>query len=121
MICLSKSYALNRCKRYVEEIIENGQALSDARGGLQFLRGNDPQWVEYFTQKPESLLERIIKASSNEGMVVADFFEGSGVTAKSNTDLKIDKNEFVTHNGTKTKTLWDGTIPFTHSSTPQGG
>jgi len=35
----------------------------------------------YGTQKPEALLERIIKASSNEGMMVADFFGGSGVTA----------------------------------------
>lgn len=37
--------------------------------------------VGYATQKPEALLERIIKASSNDGMVVADFFGGSGVTA----------------------------------------
>ena len=37
--------------------------------------------ADYATQKPEALLERIIKASSNEGMVVADFFGGSGVTA----------------------------------------
>lgn len=37
--------------------------------------------VEYATQKPEALLDRIIKASSNEGMIVADFFGGSGVTA----------------------------------------
>ena len=37
--------------------------------------------VDYATQKPEALLGRIIKASSNEGMVVADFFGGSGVTA----------------------------------------
>lgn len=37
--------------------------------------------VDYATQKPEALLERIIKASSNEGMTVADFFGGSGVTA----------------------------------------
>ncbi len=37
--------------------------------------------VDYATQKPEALLERIIKASSNEGMLVADFFSGSGVTA----------------------------------------
>ena len=37
--------------------------------------------VGYATQKPEALLERIIKASSDEGMVVADFFGGSGVTA----------------------------------------
>ena len=37
--------------------------------------------VDYATQKPEALLERIIKASSNCKMVVADFFGGSGVTA----------------------------------------
>ena len=37
--------------------------------------------VEYTTQKPTALLERIINASSNEGMLVADFFGGSGVTA----------------------------------------
>jgi adenine-specific DNA-methyltransferase len=37
--------------------------------------------VDYSTQKPENLLERIINASSNEGMIVADFFGGSGTTA----------------------------------------
>ena len=36
---------------------------------------------EYATQKPEALLERIIKASSDENMLVADFFGGSGVAA----------------------------------------
>ena len=35
----------------------------------------------YPTQKPEALLERIIKASSNEGDLIADFFCGSGTTA----------------------------------------
>src|SRR3990167_8493953 len=34
----------------------------------------------YPTQKPKELLERIIKASSNEGDIVADFFAGSGTT-----------------------------------------
>lgn len=37
--------------------------------------------VDYATQKPETLLERIIKASSNENSIVADFFGGSGTTA----------------------------------------
>lgn len=43
----------------------------------------NPQALErlgYPTQKPEALLERIIKASSNEGDVVADFFCGCGTT-----------------------------------------
>jgi DNA modification methylase len=39
------------------------------------------QRLDYPTQKPEALLERIIKASSNEGDLVADFFCGSGTTA----------------------------------------
>lgn len=37
--------------------------------------------LNYATQKPEALLERIIKASSNEGDLVCDFFGGSGTTA----------------------------------------
>lgn len=36
--------------------------------------------LPYDTQKPETLLERVIKASSNEGNLVADFFCGSGTT-----------------------------------------
>ena len=35
----------------------------------------------YPTQKPKALLERLIKASSNEGDVIADFYLGSGTTA----------------------------------------
>lgn len=37
--------------------------------------------LEYGTQKPSALLERIIKASSNENSLVCDFFGGSGTTA----------------------------------------
>lgn len=37
--------------------------------------------IDYSTQKPSTLLERIVTASSNEKMLVADFFGGSGVTA----------------------------------------
>ncbi|WP_220106549.1 DNA methyltransferase [Helicobacter monodelphidis] len=39
------------------------------------------EYLDYKTQKPEGLLKRIIKASSNENMIVADFFGGSGVAA----------------------------------------
>ena len=45
------------------------------------------EYLGYATQKSEGLLERIINASSNEGMVVADFFGGSGVTAKVANEL----------------------------------
>jgi adenine-specific DNA-methyltransferase len=43
--------------------------------------------IDYATQKPEALLRRLINAGSNEGMVVADFFGGSGVTAKAAKEL----------------------------------
>jgi DNA modification methylase len=41
---------------------------------------NSPEILDYPTQKPEKLLERIINASSNKNDVVADFFCGSGTT-----------------------------------------
>ena len=48
---------------------------------IPYIASTDKQRRDYATQKPEALLERIIQASSDEGMVVADFFGGSGVTA----------------------------------------
>ncbi len=42
--------------------------------------GKNPEVVDYPTQKPEALLERIIQSSSNDGDIVADFFCGSGTT-----------------------------------------
>ena len=46
-------------------------------------KGNTDEVIagKYATQKPVELLSRIIKASSDEGMIVADFFGGSGTTA----------------------------------------
>lgn len=54
---------------------------------IQLLGSRTPERVGYPTQKPRALLERIIKASSNEGDVVADFFCGSGVLAETATQL----------------------------------
>lgn len=61
--------------------------MRDVWDDISSIFRNDDQVQDYATQKPEALLERIIKASSNEGMVVADFFGGSGVTAKVAHDL----------------------------------
>ncbi len=47
----------------------------------QFPVSWNDEFVDYDTQKPEGLLERIIKASSNKDSIVADFFCGSGTTA----------------------------------------
>ena len=63
--------------------------LSDDKGiPLQSLWTNIPpalgnERLGYPTQKPEALLDRIIKASSNEGDLVADFFCGCGTTVLS--------------------------------------
>jgi site-specific DNA-methyltransferase (adenine-specific)/adenine-specific DNA-methyltransferase len=67
-------------KRYVDEIISDGKALSDVWSDIQFLRGNDPQRTGYPTQKPEELVARCIKASSRPGDIVFDCFLGSGTT-----------------------------------------
>lgn len=61
--------------------IKNGQPLSDWWDDISPLKSHFDEAEDYSTQKPEALLERIIKASSNENMLVADFFGGSGVTA----------------------------------------
>lgn len=47
---------------------------------LPILNPQAKERTGYLTQKPEALLERIIKASSNENSIVADFFAGSGTT-----------------------------------------
>ena len=53
----------------------------------------DPEKQYYNTQKSESLLKRIINLSSDKGMIIADFFSGSGTTAKAANDLK---RKFIT-------------------------
>lgn len=69
---------------------ENGKAITyisterqiDNVWKLSMLQPADKEEpVGYATQKPETLLERVIEASSDEKMLVADFFGGSGVTA----------------------------------------
>jgi len=58
----------------------DGKPLSDV-WKIPFINPVANERLDYPTQKPEALLERIIKASSNEGDIVADFFCGSGTTA----------------------------------------
>ena len=55
--------------------------------GIPTINGMAKERVGYATQKPKALIERIIKASSNEGDLVADFYLGSGTTAEVCKDL----------------------------------
>lgn len=64
-----------------EDLEEKGKNPGDVWSDIFAVQGNSIQNTDYATQKPEALLERIIKASSNKNMIVADFFGGSGVTA----------------------------------------
>lgn len=74
-----------RYKQYADEM--PGIPVQDLWTNVFAVNSQANERVDYATQKPEALLERIIKASSHEGMLVADFFGGSGVTAKVANDL----------------------------------
>ncbi len=71
---------IKRCRIiFMDEL--PGAPVNDIWDDISYVAGRSSEKEDYATQKPEALLERIIKASSNEGMLVADFFGGSGVTA----------------------------------------
>lgn len=72
---------------YPQQKLENGEwvilgkAQYDVWNDIaSFATSHGKEYNGYATQKPEALLERIIKASSDEGSIVADFFMGSGTT-----------------------------------------
>ena len=65
-------------KRYLDEM--PGVPIQDLWIDIPPVNSQALEDTKFDTQKPEALLERIIKASSNEGDLVADFFVGSGTT-----------------------------------------
>jgi DNA modification methylase len=66
-------------KRYLSET--DGVVVDDVWADINFVNPMADEGTGYSTQKPEALLERILKASSDPGDLVADFFCGSGTTA----------------------------------------
>ena len=67
-------------RQYEEDIIARGRAIDDV-WEIRYIRGNAKERMDYPTQKPEELLDRIIRASSKEDDLVMDIFGGSGTTA----------------------------------------
>ena len=65
--------------RYLDEA--KGEAITDIWLDIAEVNSQAIEDTKYATQKPETLLERIIKASSNESDLVADPFGGSGTMA----------------------------------------
>ncbi|MBI2630776.1 site-specific DNA-methyltransferase [Candidatus Nomurabacteria bacterium] len=68
-----------RYKQFSENI--EGKQVQNLWADFMAISSQAQERADYPTQKPEELLERIIKASSDEGDLVADFFVGSGTTA----------------------------------------
>lgn len=68
-----------RLKRFESEY--EGIALQDIWTDINKIHNQSPELLNYPTQKPEALLERIVRASSNDGDLVLDCFAGSGTTA----------------------------------------
>ncbi len=68
-----------RLKRYWDD--HKGRPATDFWDDVSPINMMAVERIDYPTQKPEALLERIIRASSNENDIVADFFCGSGTTA----------------------------------------
>ena len=75
----TKPGSVPQYKRYLDEM--PGVAVGDVFDDISATNSQAEERLAYPTQKPEELMERIVKASSNEGDLVADFFCGSGTTA----------------------------------------
>ena len=78
MIIFSKT-GMPYVKRYFDE--GEGARVGDIWDDINPVNQVAKERVDYPTQKPEALLERIIEASSNKGDLIADFFCGSGTAA----------------------------------------
>ena len=82
-----RKYRLSGNKNQTRYYADNGRKVDDVWTWLDRRENNIgqvfhalPEHVDFPTQKPEKLLERIIEASSNEGDIVLDAFAGSGTT-----------------------------------------
>ena len=75
-----------RYKVYLDEY--KGEALGNFWNDVPYLSSANKERLGYPTQKPETLLQRIIKVSSKKGDVVADFFCGCGTTVAVAQKLK---------------------------------
>jgi adenine specific DNA methylase Mod len=102
-------------KRYLDE--SKGSALQSIWTDVNPVNPQALERVDYATQKPEALLERILKASSNENDLVLDCFCGSGTTAAVAEKLNrrwitCDLGRFAIHTARKRLLSIQGVRPF---------
>ncbi len=70
-----------RLKRYLDEVEQTGTTPQDVWYDIKPIHNQSTEIVDYPTQKPLALAERIIATSTNPGDLVLDCFLGSGTTA----------------------------------------
>ncbi len=103
--------------------VRNGMVIEEYRHGstwddiADMMHAPQAERTNYPTQKPEPLLERIIRASSNEGDLVLDCFSGSGTTAAVAEKLNrrwiaCDLGRFAIHTTRKRLLDIDNVRPF---------
>lgn len=115
-IIQTKPGTVPRYKRYLDEM--QGIPMQDIWTDIAPLQGQSIEYSNYATQKPEALLERIIKTSSNEGDLILDCFCGSGTTAAVAEKLNrrwitCDLGRFAIHTARKRLLTIPNVKPFT--------
>jgi site-specific DNA-methyltransferase (adenine-specific)/adenine-specific DNA-methyltransferase len=76
---LSDAGGGKRAKRFLGDAIAMGRPVDDV-WDIDKINNSSKEHIGYPTQKPETLLKRIVSASSKEGDIVLDAFAGSGTT-----------------------------------------
>lgn len=114
LIVFSKG-GLPYVKRYFDE--GEGARVGDIWTDINPVNQVANERLDYPTQKPEALLERILKASSNEGDLVLDCFCGSGTTAAVAERLNrrwiaCDLGRFAIHTTRKRLLSMENVKPF---------
>jgi len=104
-----------RLIRYLDE--SSGQPVTSVWTDIPPVNSQAAERVDYDTQKPESLLERIIGASSSDQSIVLDCFAGSGTTATVAERLNrrwitCDLGRFAVHTARKRLLAIPGVKPF---------
>jgi adenine-specific DNA-methyltransferase len=107
--------AVPRYKRYLDEM--PGLPVQDVWTDINPINSQAIEAMGYATQKPEALLERVIKLSSNENDLIFDCFVGSGTTAAVSEKLKrrwiaCDLGRFAIHTTRKRLLSIPGVRPF---------
>jgi adenine-specific DNA-methyltransferase len=104
-----------RLKRFETEY--EGMVLQDIWTDINKIHNQSPELLNYPTQKPEALVERILRASSDEGNLVLDCFCGSGTSAAVAEKLNrrwiaCDLGRFAIHTTRKRLLGIPGVKPF---------